>query len=490
MVKMTQRIFRWFSAGVITWAFVFVSLFGAAAPKQGVSERSLAVRLQGVFSAKVSLIPFEGLKAVNPIAEIEDVKNGETTVIKIPAQYLPGEFVLRVNYRAEESSRPYPAERTIFINKQDVELSVNPLYIRNSEHTKFSAGETENTVYNAVMEENAVKRAQIDLLRQFLLSYDRPKSQVYKQAIKEFEKRRAEYNRWLSGYVKKYRKLYISRLFRFQHVPAAVWGASPEERHGQLIKNYFEGIDLNDPLIIRSRELSMFMDGYMNLYGMQAVTRELRDELFTQAGRAACEKASKGHPKVYGWMVDYFYAGYETYGITEGMAMLKEHINNPNCLTTKKQQIIKRLEGSAKLVPGALAPNFVISDNEGNSFEFHKWKGKAPYKLLLFWSTNCEFCSRLINELKQWHNEPANKEKIDIAAVSLDETKTETREWRTAIAGFPGWKHFLAKGGINSLVANDYAILSTPVMFLIESESNIIVFVPGNLDELDKYKYD
>lgn len=451
-----------------------------------IGERQLSVHLQDVFDAKVSLTPFKGLKVIDPIAEVSGLKNGETAVIKIPGQFLPGEFVLRIDYRAKEADSPYPAERIIYINKQDIELTVNPPYINNDEKTKFNAGERENTVYSAFMKENSKKRIPIDLLRQFLLSYDQPKSDFYAQAIKEFEQRRAEYNQWLSDQAKAYRNLYVGSLFQFQYIPAVVWSGDEQERLNHLLKNYFDGIDFSDPLIIRSRELPRFMDFYMGLYGMQAKTEESRDSLFTQAGRVACEKASKGHPKVYGWMVDYFYNGYETYHIDKGIVMLQEHINNPNCLTLKKEQIIKRLEGIHKLIPGALAPDFVISDNIGKSFRLHKWKPKARYKLLLFWSASCEPCWQLVNGLRQWHNEPVNKKKLDIVAVSLDETETDVQKWKTAIATFPGWKHLNAKGGVNSPIASDYAVLSTPVMFLIGSQSNVIVSAPGSFEQLMK----
>ncbi len=481
---MMRKFFQWFRVGMIIWVLASGSVFSSPSLAQGAEERQLKVHLQGVFSAKVSLIPFEGLKAINPIAEVAQVKDGETTVIKIPAEYLPGEFLLRIDYRAKESDHPYPAERSIYINEQDVELSVDPPYINNSEKTKFSAGERENTVYDAFVKENNPKRAQIDLLRQFLLSYDLPQSKLYEQAVQEFEQRRVEYNQWLRGQAKAQRNLYVSRLFQFQHMPATAWGGSENERLNQILKNYFEGIDFSDPLIIRSRQLPMLMDGYMRLYGMQAATEELRDSLFTQAGKVACEKASQGHAQVYGWMVDYFYAGYETYGIKKGMAMLQQHSDNPNCLSKKKEQIAKRVAGTALLAPGALAPDFVTSDNQGNNFQFHKWKGKARYKLLLFWSTSCAHCQQLVDELKIWYNEPLNKEKVDIIAVSVDESEADVQKWQAAIAALPEWKHLHSKGGVNSSLARDYAILSTPAMFLIGSESNIIAAVPDNLAQL------
>lgn len=485
MTKIVPKFLRCFILSMIVCLATSIPVFSGGAPalEQGVDERRLTVHLEEVFNAKVSLTPFTGLKAINPIAEVPEVKKGEATVIKIPAEYLPGQFVLRLDYRAKESDQQYPAERIIFINNQDIEIFINPPYI-NSEKTKFNANERENTAYAAFMKENSAKRMALDLLRQFLLSYDRPKSKFYTQAVNEFQERRLEYNTWLKNQAKEYRKLYISSLFQFQYIPAADWSGSEKDRLNQILKNYFEGIDFSDPIIIRTRELAKFMDDYMRMHGMQAKTEEQRDSLFAQAGSVACEEASKGHPKVYGWIVDFFYTGYETYNIDKGMAILKKHIDNPNCLTAKKQQILKRLDGMAKLVPGSLSPDFVISEKDGNNFQFHKWKGKAKYKLLLFWAAGCVSCHELIDGLKQWYNEPVNKEKLDIVAVGLDETQPDVQKWETAIVGLSEWKHLQAKEGVNSPVARDYAILSTPVMFLVESENNIIVSVPGSLEQL------
>ena len=190
----------------------------------------------------------------------------------------------------------------------------------------------------------------------------------------------------------------------------------------EAISKYFDEIDFSDPLIIRSREIAMFMDGYIRLCAMQAKNDAQREKLLTEAGSIACEKASKGDPKVYGWMVDYFYTGYETYNIKDGMKMLEQHINNP-LLNFQKQQIMQRLEGMAKLVSGALAPDFVMSDNVGKSFQFYQWKPKTKYKLLLFWTTSCIDCLKLVDQLRQWYNQSANKKKLEIVAVNLDEAQ-------------------------------------------------------------------
>ncbi|MDP8297308.1 MAG: hypothetical protein RAP41_03895 [Candidatus Orphnella occulta] len=488
-----QRIFRWFILSVMCLLIlVFISVLVYAIqvqnvtqePEQDTDDRLLTIHLQGVSSATASLKPFGGAKAISPIAKTQDAKNGKTAVIKIPAQYLPREFLLKIDYRDKETDFLSHTGRYIFINKQDIELSVNPLYINNSDYTKFSDGETENTVYRAFMEESSKKRMPIESLRQFLLSYTLPESKLYTQAAEEFEQRRLEYNTWLSNQAEAYGGLFVSNLFQFQYIPQIEWSGSLEERYNRLLNAYFDGIDFSNPLITYSHNMSLFMDGYIRLYSMKAATEELRNSSLIKAGRIACEKASHGHPEVYGWMVDYFYKGYAMYKVDDGIVMLREHIDNPNCLTSKREQITKYLESKAILIPGALSPDFVIADKEGNNFEFHKWKGIARHKLLLFTLTGCAGCKTLKKALTKWYDEPKNKERLDIIAIDLRETETEAERAKT-IAALPSeWKYIYAKGGMDSPVAMDYAITGAPAMFLIETEGNTIVSLPNTFIDL------
>ena len=119
-------------------------------------------------------------------------------------------------------------------------------------------------------------------------------------------------------------------------------------------------------------------------------------------GKAAIEKAKTGHPKVYGWMVDYFYKGYESFNIEPGIAMLAPYLDDPNCLTSKKQAIMKRLEGMKTLLPGTIAPDFSFTDDSGNSVNLQGYKTGTPYKLVLFWSADCPHCMELVNKLYTW----------------------------------------------------------------------------------------
>jgi len=183
--------------------------------------------------------------------------------------------------------------------------------------------------------------------------------------------------------------------------------------------------------------------------------------------------------------VDYFYKGYESFGIEAGIAMLAPYLDDPNCLTSKRQAILKRLEGMKTIVPGTIAPEFFFTDDAGNKRSFQDFPVETPHKLVLFWSADCPHCMELVNKLHAWWQMPGNKEKVTVYALSLDETETEVEEYYKVVPLLYGWKNVLTKGGVNSEEAAAYFILATPVMILANSGTNEIVSLPENIDQLE-----
>jgi hypothetical protein len=453
----------------------------------GIHTVSLTIHLRGVYSSKISLMTQKGGSAlIQDILVKESVANGDTCTFIVPALYLPGEFVLRFDYKEEETSTPYPSEKSFILNQQDMELWVSPIFCNNADSTKWQDGESENTAMGKFMAENFKQKEKLGLLQNFLLNYDDNASDFYQEGIVEYEKRRQAHNQWITEQVKNERNLFVSTLFFFQYVPAISWNGDEADRRQSYKENYFEFVDFNDTLLIRSRDFKSWMDQYVNLYGEDATTNELRDSLFTVAGQRAVEKAKAGHPKIYGWMVDYFYNGYESFNIQPGIAMLATYLDDPNCLTAKRQAILKRVEGMKTLVPGSVAPEISYTDPTGLNVSLLGSQTKAQYKLVLFWSADCPHCMELVNKLYTFWQKPGSKDKMTIFAVSLDETETEIAEWDKAIRLLPGWNHYRAEGGVNSPEAASYFILATPVMVVVDAKTNQIVSMPETVEQLEK----
>lgn len=73
---------------------------------------------------------------------------------------------------------------------------------------------------------------------------------------------------------------------------------------------------------------------------------------------------------------------------------------------------------------------------------------------------------------------------MSVVAVSLDETETEVKAWEQKLKDLPGWKQLRAEEGVRSKVANDYFILATPVMVLLDTRTKQIISMPNTLNEL------
>jgi len=462
-------------------AALFMLAFQSQAQAQDVS---LKIHLRGVHESKVSLQSLAG-NSIRTVAEIPVIKNGQSGTLLVPADKLPGEFVLRFDYKQKADSSPYPSERRIFINKQHLEMRVNPPYVNNADSTWFQKGEKENALFATFSQENAKRKEKLGLLQSFLMGYDQPQSAFFQSGVEEYEKRRREYNAWLIAQAQQHPDVFVSHTFVFQHVPQIQWKGTEAERMQSLISTYFDGMDFKDPILTKTVDLKEWMNQYVNLYGAMATSEALRDSLFTLAGRRAIEKAKLGHPVVYGWMVDYFYNGYESFNITKGIQMLQPYLEDPRCLTSKRLAIEKRLKGIETLVAGSLAPDFPMKDEAGKPTAFHKYKTDARYKLLLFWSADCPHCKDLVAKLHPWQQQGDKKKAVEVLAISLDETETEIPVWEKAKKDLPGWKHSRAQGGINSAEANAYYVLATPTMILVDTKTNKIVALPETVDHLN-----
>ena len=444
------------------------------------AARSLTVKLRGVYDSKITLTPFDGVRFATPLAVVSTVKAGGETQFIVPDSLLPCEFLIRFDYRGKETDTPYPSELQLYLNRENIRMEANPLYLKGD--SLRLTGDRENTAWSAFMSKNALHRRQLGLLQQLLDQYDRPASPEWKGVLKAYETRRVAYNGWIDSLALAQKELYVSHLYGFQHINAENWKATPVIRMEALAHNWFKGVDFNDTLILRSRPMNEMMNGFLGLYSARATTAALRDSLLTEAGRVAIGAASTGHPRVYGWMVDYFYNGYETYNIVLGMKMLEKHLNNPRCLTRKRLAIAKRLDGLKTMIPGVKVRNVMVHDRAGREETINMGACDKAYRLLAFYDSECSHCRELLAELRNWYAVPGNSKKLEVVSVCVDSSRDLWVPAFTANA-FP-WTDRYAPGGINSLAATNYYVLSAPVMFLVD-KAGTLVATPDTMKELE-----
>lgn len=458
--------------------FLFSSLLIIA------QEITLKVHPRGVYQSHISVIPLSGEGAYTPFAEKRGIKSGETAVITFPENRVPGKFVLRYEFLQNAGSQPDISESLLIVYQQDLELYVNPMFAQNSDSTYFQDGELENNTYHIFNKNLKKQKGDLGVLQNFLMNYRDTESAFYTQAFKKYENKRTAFNNWLKHMRYNHSDLFVSRLFLFEYIPQISFAGSEQERIRGIIATYFEGIDFSDSLILKTSSLSEWMNNYVNLYGSLAKTPYLRDSLFVSAGINAIEEAKQGHPLVYGWMVDYFYNGYEANGIDAGIRALEPYINDPNCLTSKRREINRRIEAIASLVAGTKAPNIVMKDVNGKQFNLDLFETEEDNILLLFWSAGCAHCVEAVNRIYPWTVNENIKSELKVVAIGLDDFSEDILKYNNKLNELEGWVHLHAHEGVNSQAANDYGILSTPNMFLIDSRTKTIKGSPNTLSEL------
>lgn len=442
--------------------------------------RKLTINLKGVYESKIILLPFNGVRVEKALRVADSVKPGDVVDFDIPVSNLPGEFLIRFDYKAKETDSPYPSELQLYINKENITVDAHPLYL-NGDSLRMG-NDLENKAWFAFQKKSMYERQQMGLLQQLLAQYDQRETAVWKEAKTALEDRRVKYNHWIDQQKLADRGLYVSHLYGFQRLNAVNWKASPDEQMQTQANAWFDNFDVNDTLALRSRQMNQFLGGFVGLYGQRATTEALRDSLFTEAGRLACNQVSGGAPKVYGWIVDYFYNGYETYNITRGLEMLEKFSADPRCHTSRKAEIARRTEGIKKLVPGVKVNNILVHNFDDIEETIQVDSCKKNYWLLVFYESDCGHCIDLLAGLLKWYKVAENQVWLDVVSIALDRTREDWEPAFTANA-FP-WTDRYASEGINSKAASDYYVLSAPYMYLVDNKG-ILVSIPNTVEELD-----
>lgn len=135
-------------------------------------------------------------------------------------------------------------------------------------------------------------------------------------------------------------------------------------------------------------------------------------------------------------------------------------------IDSNKELLVQNYES---VVVGSEAPDFTLSTLEGQQVSLSDYKGKTVF--LMFWASWCPAC-RGENKVLATFYEDQKEEGFEILGVSLDRSKTN---WEKAIEKDEiTWPQVSDLMGVDSPIATQYGVYSTPTTFLIDSTGVII----------------
>ena len=140
--------------------------------------------------------------------------------------------------------------------------------------------------------------------------------------------------------------------------------------------------------------------------------------------------------------------------------------------------IKKRIDQAKILHIGVTAPNIILPDSEGNSYDMSKIKsGKT---LVIFYASWCPHCKEMLPKINELVSQPKNKS-VTVLAISLD---TKKEDWLSFIqTNTANFVNLSDLKGWDSEATSGYFLYATPTMFLLDAEKKIIG-KPTNLEEV------
>lgn len=325
-----------------------------------------------------------------------------------------------------------------------------------------------NKIYYDFISLNKDYKTKSELLNLILLRY--PSEDDFYQATKNKLKQiQEEYNYFVNVTSQENPNSFIAMYIKSAQLPIIDSNISNEKRLDYLKSHSLDNVNFNNALLINSDVFTYKSIEYLTYYRNPQLPKELLEKEFIKAVDTLLNKA-KINQLVYQHITEYLLDGFKKFGFDKIIDYIIDNyvIADDLCLDEETENSIqKRIDQLKLLTIGTEAPNFILTDNEGNVIDLSKIK--AEKILLVFYSTQCPHCQILLPKLSTLKKERKN---LKIIAVSLDYNKNE-------------WIEFLDENKIDLININDskgwegefakrFYIYATPTMFLIDSEKKII----------------
>lgn len=360
----------------------------------------------------------------------------------------------------------------IFNNEEiDMELDFqNPV-----ESVKVISSE-ENRIYLEFLKSEALFYSKLGLLEQVVLNYP-DKDEFYQKALEYYRKFQVQRNRVIDKTFSVYPKTLAGRIIRNQKVPI-VDGGIPLERRDSLFKaDFLKLVDFSDTVLLYT---SVYTDKVFQYLQMFISRNAMHHENEENCIRALDNMVPflDVNPVIQQHLLQFLITGFESMQMEEVLAYISS--NYLQQCGGSGDVIKRRLEGYRKMSIGQQVPDFTVYDIKGNPVNLYS--DMSPYKLILFWHTQCGHCRMLMEQLPKLAAEGVfSNRQIKIIGISIDEVQEDWLEFSQGYA--LDWSNTYTVGSFDSEIAVNYNLYATPTMFLVDAE-HCIVAKPMTVEEL------
>lgn len=241
--------------------------------------------------------------------------------------------------------------------------------------------------------------------------------------------------------------------------------------------NFFDNINFNDTSLIYSHELSTKIADYITLNQNSTQNYEQQQLAVILAVDHLLELASVNF-EMYKFVFQFLIGGFNELGMNEIVDYMTRipYIESIECTDDQYNEIIAITESNSRVKIGNLAEN--ISGKTVLNDDFDLYGIDNEYVIVLFWSYTCPHCHDILIQLKEFLD---NNDNFSLVSVCVKGKHNKIKRFvkKYKIRGF-----FYHDGlEWNSPTINDYAVTSTPSIFILNNEK-IIVSKPFDFNDI------
>lgn len=359
--------------------------------------------------------------------------------------------------------------------KTDLNALIDSLVFRES---------IENQLYFNYLNRRNLMEYKLELLGPVIAYYPQDDS-FYDVSKKKFNALNQEFETFVKELISNNSNTYVSRMVKMDHTPSPPADLSQMDGMMYMRNHFFDNMDFTDSSLLYSNLISGKVMQYLSFYQNNRMSKDQLEVEFIKAVNKIME-VTRVNPEVYGYVLNYLIGGFESYGFDKVLSYIADNSNlDETCENSeRKAELEKKVESLKKFSVGKKVPDFTTTDLKGNEITLSEIN--AQYTVLVFWATWCPHCTNLIPELQKIYF-PESKEKLEIVAVSLDESPQDLESFLDQ-GNYP-WINVCDYKKWKGEIVQHYDIYATPTMFLLFSDQTILA-KPMTFSELKNELYE
>jgi thioredoxin-related protein len=381
----------------------------------------------------------------------------------------------RVMLESEKSSNFFDEDPKYFdfvYKRENIRLEMdfeNPLSSMNVLES------VENQIYYEFLSKSVIFGQKYFSLLSLLNYYDKD-DPFYSTLVDEIVKTELDFNDYLIINSAKYPDTFTSKILSFSLTP--VYDPTEETGFEEFMRQNFLALtDFNVPELIYSNLITKKIISYLGFFMNSSFTQDQQeDEVIVALDKMYNYVAV--NDEVFNFILEFLVDGFQRFSMEKVLVYLADNYIVGECETDNEIIMKKRLEAFKKMEIGNKVSNIVLSDENNQIKRLYDLDSK--YCLILFWSTECPHCKKMIPQLRSWIKDQKN---ILVYAVSIDKSKFNWEEY-LLMNDLP-WINVYENNGWEGKAAKNYNVYATPGMFLLDNDHRIVA-KPFSLRDLKR----